>query len=104
MKMMMDNSGAPSFLGRTPPDRVEMSLDDYLSGALNVMRAGPLTPDQQMSLRAFYEATAQIIAEQTGQPGGPGPGMQQQAPPMPSEETSQYGTGPGTSDVQFPFG
>lgn len=99
-------TSAPSFAGPTPPDRTQMTLEDHLAAALQILRSRPLTGDEMMSLRAFHEAEAQTIAELTGQ--GSTEQMQQE-PGQAVEEpeyggtNSDYGTSPDTSAMNTGF-
>lgn len=91
--MIPDANNAPSMVGVTPPDRVQMTLEDHYNAILDFLRNAlendTMTPDDMMATRAFEEAKQQIFQTALGaQQGGDGemadqPAMAQAGPEVP---------------------
>lgn len=74
MGMPPDGSAAPPFMGRTPPDRVQMSLEQHCDGLLACIARNQPTPEQMQYLSStFQQAEQMLTAYQTGQPVGAPP-------------------------------
>lgn len=110
--MPANGSGAPSFLGPTPPDRVQMSLEDNCNAIVSILASRPPTPEEMQVLSATFASVQQLLmghagmdpaaANAAGATDEQAPGQEQAtAPPGANtfggvSDAQDYGTQPGT--------
>jgi hypothetical protein len=78
--MIPTGGGPPGVVGQVPPDRVQMTPEDHQNALLDYYRSalttGAMSPEDQMSLRAFMEGLNGVfeMAAGAGQQPTPSPG------------------------------
>lgn len=95
-QMPADGSGAPPFMGPTPPDRVQMSFEQHCDGILARVAQGPLPPEQMQYFAATMAQVQEILAGYQGGMDPNAPAGETGAPEQSPDETRDYGEEPGS--------
>ena len=98
MSIGLDSGAAPSFVGPTPPDRVEMTFGEHLNAALQLLITRDLTDQEMREFKAFIVGVDSVVREKVGQQQQgqqqQGGGAAQSAGQLPAG-TEDFGAGVG---------
>lgn len=93
---------APSFLGPTPPDRVDMTFGDHLRSALEVFTTRPLDSEELSQFKMFVQAVDAEVRQKMAEGGGAGGGADDAEGAGDPNATSEYGSGSGSPRQEGP--